>query len=50
VMYVGLAPVLPSSNVFTRFARYSIITLGAAFVVPLIFNYVEKRNERSQKA
>jgi len=50
VMYVGLTPVLPSSNVFTRFTRYAIITLGAAFVVPLIFNYVEERNERSQKA
>jgi membrane-associated phospholipid phosphatase len=43
VLYVGLAPILPSANVFTKFARYVIITFAAAFIVPLVFNYVEKK-------
>jgi membrane-associated phospholipid phosphatase len=43
VLYVGLAPVLPSANVFTKFARYTVITFAAAFIVPLVFNYAEKK-------
>jgi membrane-associated phospholipid phosphatase len=49
VTYVGLAPILPSTNVFTRFARYAIITFAAAFIVPLMFNYVEKKKSRTSK-
>jgi hypothetical protein len=43
ILYVGLSPVLPSSNVFARFARYTIITFAAAFIVPSAFDHLEKR-------
>jgi hypothetical protein len=43
VLFVGLSPVLPSANVFTKFFRYIIVTFAAAFVAPLMFNYIEKR-------
>jgi membrane-associated phospholipid phosphatase len=43
VLFVGLSPILPSTNVFAKFVKYVIVTFGAAFIAPLIFNYVEKR-------
>ncbi|WXG44015.1 MAG: phosphatase PAP2 family protein [Promethearchaeati archaeon SRVP18_Atabeyarchaeia-1] len=43
VLYVGLSPILPSANVFMKFVRYAIVTFGAAFIAPGVFNYIEKR-------
>jgi len=43
VLYVGLSLLLSSANVFTKFAKYAIITYAAAFIVPLIFKRVEKK-------
>jgi membrane-associated phospholipid phosphatase len=43
VLLFGLSPILPSANVFTKFAKYVLVTFGAAFVAPLIFKYIEKR-------
>jgi hypothetical protein len=43
VLLAGLPLVLPSTNVFTKFANYVIVTFSAAFIAPLVFNRIEKR-------
>ena len=42
VLFVGLSPILPSANVFTKFVRYIVVAFAVAFIAPLVFNYIEK--------
>jgi hypothetical protein len=42
ILMVTLSPLLPSKIVYLRFTRYAIISLTAAFIVPLIFKIIEK--------